>query len=117
VIRQEQLPRSDIAHEFVGRDHGGVGITFLTVDAQPGEGPSLHRHPYDELLIVLEGNATVDDGDRTRKVSAGDIVVIPAGQPHGFLNAGDGRLLQLDIHASPQFATEWLSPPAGENDG
>jgi mannose-6-phosphate isomerase-like protein (cupin superfamily) len=109
VIRQEQLPWSAIAREFVGDDHGGVAVTFLAVDAGPGQGPSLHRHPYDEVLIILEGEATLDDGDETRQVSAGDIVVIPAGQPHGFVNSGDGRLRQIDIHASSSFSTEWLA--------
>jgi quercetin dioxygenase-like cupin family protein len=113
VIRGEQLPWSSIAREFVGDDHGGVAITFLIVDAKPGQGPSLHRHPYDEVLIVLEGNLTLDDGNGTREAGAGDIIVIPAGQPHGFVNSGDGRLRQIDIHASSGFSTVWL---AGEHD-
>ena len=36
------------------------------------------------------------------------IVVIPPGQPHGFVNSGEGRLRQVDIHVSPSFSTEWL---------
>ena len=108
VIREEQLPWSAIAREFVGDDHGGVALTFLSVDAGPGQGPSLHRHPYDEVLIILEGEATLDDGVDRRAAAAGDIVVIPAGQPHAFVNSGEGRLRQIDIHASSGFATEWL---------
>jgi mannose-6-phosphate isomerase-like protein (cupin superfamily) len=109
LVRQEQLPGSDIAHEFVGDQHG-VAITFIALDADPGRGPSLHQHPYDEVLIVLEGEATVDDGNETLEVRAGDIVVIPAGQPHGFVNTGEGKLRQIDIHASSSFSTEWLAP-------
>jgi len=45
-------------------------------------------------------------------VSAGDIVVIPAGQVHGFVNSGEGRLQQIDIHASGHFVTEWLDASA-----
>jgi mannose-6-phosphate isomerase-like protein (cupin superfamily) len=52
--------------------------------------------------------ACFDDGVRTRAVGTGDIVVIPAGQPHGFTNTGHTRLRQVDIHASPRFVTEWL---------
>jgi hypothetical protein len=26
-----------------------------------------------------------------------------------FTNTGDGNLRQIDIHASPRFATEWLA--------
>jgi quercetin dioxygenase-like cupin family protein len=108
VVRRNALPWSRIAHEFVGDDHGGVALTFLLVDAEPGRGPSLHTHPYDEVIIVLEGQATLDDGQAQRVVSAGDVVVIPADQVHGFVNSGEGPLRQVDIHASGHFVTEWL---------
>jgi hypothetical protein len=28
--------------------------------------------------------------------------------PHKFVNRGEGRLSQVDIHASDRFVTEWL---------
>ena len=107
VVRAESLPSSNLAKEFVGDEHG-VSITFLLVDADAGRKVPLHKHPYDELIVVLEGEATLDDGVRTRVVGSGDIVVIPAGQPHGFANSGNTPLKQIDIHASPRFVTEWL---------
>jgi mannose-6-phosphate isomerase-like protein (cupin superfamily) len=60
------------------------------------------------VIVVLEGEATLDDGIETRIVGRGDLAVIPAGQPHAFTNTGDTPLRQIDIHASPRFATEWL---------
>ena len=107
VIRTDALPFSVIAHEFVGEDHGAT-VTFLLVDAPPGAGPRLHRHPYEEIIITQEGEATFFLGDEERVVGAGEVVVIPAGQAHGFRNTGDGPLRQIDIHASPRLATEWL---------
>jgi mannose-6-phosphate isomerase-like protein (cupin superfamily) len=108
IIRIDELPPSNIAREFVGRDHGGVGICAIFVDAPPGRGPSLHRHPYVEILITQEGQARLLLGDEEREVGPGEIVVIPAGQWHGFVNSGDGPLRQIDIHLSPRFDTEWL---------
>jgi quercetin dioxygenase-like cupin family protein len=108
VISQDALPLSNIAREFVGDDHGGVGICVILVDAPPGAGPSLHRHPYEEVFITQEGRATFSLGDgEEREVGAGDIVVVPAGQWHAFVNSGDGPLRQIDIHVSPRFDTEW----------
>lgn len=109
VLKQDELPWSNIAHELVGTDHGGVGVCVIFVDAEPGRGPSLHTHPYDELLIILEGEATLDDGTETRVARAGDVVLIPPGQPHGFVSSGDSRLRQIDIHVSPSFSTDWLT--------
>lgn len=117
VIRQDELPWSVIAREFIGYEHGGLAISFLLVDAPPGRGPSLHRHPYDEIMIVQEGKATAVVGDEEREVQAGDIVLIPANQPHGFQSSGDAPLRQIDIHASPRFITEWLTEQDGTGDG
>jgi mannose-6-phosphate isomerase-like protein (cupin superfamily) len=108
VIKQSELPFDQVAHEFVGKDHGGIGFTFLLVDAAPGEGPNLHRHPYAEVLIVQEGEATATVGAEIVVVKAGDIVMVPANTPHKFVNSGTGRLRQVDIHDSEGFVTEWL---------
>ena len=108
VMRFEDLPLSNIAREFVGDDHGGVGITFLLVDAPPGRGPALHQHPYEEIFIVQEGHATFVLGDQELEVGAGEIVVVPADTPHAFVNTGDEPLRQVDIHVSPRFSTQWL---------
>jgi quercetin dioxygenase-like cupin family protein len=107
IIKQDQLPWSEIARELVGAEHG-LGITLLFVDAAPGRGPALHRHPYAEVFIVQEGQATFTvDGER-REVVAGDILVAYASQAHSFVNSGAGPLRQVDIHLSPSFSTEWL---------
>jgi quercetin dioxygenase-like cupin family protein len=108
VLAQGELPWSNIAHELVGADHD-VGVCVTFVDAEPGRGPSLHTHPYEELLIVLEGELTLDDGTEKRRAGAGDVVPIPPGQPHGFVNSGDGRLRQIDVRVSPRFSTNWLT--------
>ena len=108
-LRQADLPRDVVSRDFIGAQHGGVGACVLFVDAGPNEGPRLHRHPYVEILIVLEGTATFDDGETRREVGAGEIAVVDAGQPHGFVNSGEGTLRQIDIHLSPSFDTEWLA--------
>ena len=108
VLGQDELPFSNIARELVGDDHGGLGITVLLVDAPPGRGPSLHRHPYDELFIVQEGEALFATDDQERTVTAGELVIVPGGTWHRFVNTGDGPLRQIDIHVSPRFDTEWF---------
>jgi len=108
VIRQDSLPFSVIARELVGRDHD-VGVCLIFVDAPPGGGPRLHRHPYEEIFIVQEGRGTFQLGDEELEAAAGDIVIVPAGTPHRFLNTGEVPLRQLDVHVSPHFDTEWLA--------
>ena len=33
------------------------------IDAPPGSGPKLHRHPYQEVFEVQEGSVTFTAGD------------------------------------------------------
>jgi quercetin dioxygenase-like cupin family protein len=104
VIERDQLPES----ELEGRDFGGANVSVIFVDAAPGEGPRLHRHPYEEIFIVLEGQSRFTVGADTVEARAGQIVIVWPGVPHAFVNSGEGRLRQIDIHPSGHFATEWL---------
>ncbi|HZB06391.1 MAG TPA: AraC family ligand binding domain-containing protein [Thermoleophilaceae bacterium] len=60
---------------------------------------------------MLEGSATFRAGDAEQQVPAGHVVVVPAGEPHGFTASGEGSK-QINIHASPRFVTEWLDEEA-----
>jgi mannose-6-phosphate isomerase-like protein (cupin superfamily) len=114
IIKQKQLPWSEIARELVGAEHG-LDITIAFVDAEPGRGAATHRHPYAEVFIVLEGRATYTIDGAQVDAQAGDILVANPNQPHAFVNSGTGRLRQIDIHVSPEFDTEWLDErPTGE---
>ena len=56
------LPFRGTSHRFVGEDCGGVNACAYLVNAPPGRGPVLHRHPYDKIAFVQGGAArwTVD---------------------------------------------------------
>ena len=101
-INLDQLPFVGMSHEFVGERQGAPFSAYI-VTAKPGQGPSLHTHPYVEVAFTLEGCATITVGDEERAVKAGGIVVIPANTPHRFVNSGDTLLRQIDVHASPKF--------------
>jgi mannose-6-phosphate isomerase-like protein (cupin superfamily) len=108
VINKLDLPSSEIGWEFQGQHYADTNVSFLIIDAPPGSGPALHSHPYEEILIVQEGQATLTVGDATIEASSGQIVIVPAGVPHKFVNSGSGPLRQLDIHASRSMITTWL---------
>lgn len=98
VIAKDVLPYGGIAHKFEGYRFGDVDVSFFLVDSPPGGGAVLHTHPYEEIFVTLEGEATFTVGDATIEVGAGQIVVAPAGVPHKFVNSGTGPLRQIDIH-------------------
>jgi quercetin dioxygenase-like cupin family protein len=108
AIHQSQLPFVGMSHEFVGLDHGSVGISFFLVAGKPGQGTRLHKHDYDEVVYVVEGRSKWTVGDRELEATAGDILIVRAGEPHKFINSGDGALRQIDLHLNPTFETTWL---------
>jgi quercetin dioxygenase-like cupin family protein len=51
----------------------------------------LHTHPYEEVFVTLEGEATFTVGEDTIEVGAGQIVVAPAGCRTSSSTPGAGR--------------------------
>jgi mannose-6-phosphate isomerase-like protein (cupin superfamily) len=96
-----------MSREFTG-DELGAGVSIILVDTRPGRGPKLHRHEYEEVFVLREGEVTFTIGDAERVARAGDTVFVPPDTPHAFFHTGDSPLGMVAIHASPRFVTEWL---------
>jgi mannose-6-phosphate isomerase-like protein (cupin superfamily) len=86
----------------------GATISLILDHSASGHGPRLHRHPYDETWVVIEGNLTFHCGDERLKAGPGDIVIVPPEATHKFTNDGPGRRNLVCVHASPKKSTEWL---------
>lgn len=102
VINSGTLPGN-----LKGVDHGAT-VSLIIDHSEPGDGPRLHSHPYDETWVVIEGNLTFQLGDEHLEISTGDIVVAPPRVPHKFTNRGPARSHMICIHANPTMVTEWL---------
>lgn len=90
-----------------GADHGAT-ICLILDHSEPGQGPRLHRHPYDETWVVQEGNLTFQVGEERHQAQTGDIVIVPPDAPHKFTNDGPGPSSLVCIHANPTMVTDWL---------
>ena len=104
VVERDELRASELR----GFDYGDVNVSLIFVDVGPGEGPRLHRHAYEEIFIMLDGQSRFTVGAHTVEARAGQIIIVRAGVPHKFVNVGEGRLRQIDIYPSSTFITEWL---------
>jgi quercetin dioxygenase-like cupin family protein len=109
VVHQSMLPLVGMSHEFVGNEQGSTAISFFLVStSEPGRRVRLHKHPYDEVVYVIEGQSTWTIGEQQVVARAGDTVVVHAGEPHSFVKSGEGTLRQIDIHLQPTFEITWL---------
>ena len=50
----------------------------------------LHTNQVEHEQLVLQGQAQVTIADEIYDVNAGDVLLIPAGMPHQYVNTGDG---------------------------
>lgn len=109
VIAQSDLELSgNFSRELQGKDCGNPGLSLILVEAAPGKGPSLHTHDYAEIMIIQAGTATFTDGESSTEIGPGHVVIVDAGEPHGFTNTGTDTLRQIDIHVADAFKTDYL---------
>lgn len=59
---------------------GGGTVTVFAFDS--GEALSEHSAPFDALVIGVEGEAEVSISKVPYRVKAGDLLRLPAGEPH-----------------------------------
>ena len=103
IIKSDTLATGNLE----GEEHGAT-VSLILDDSEPGQGPRLHQHPYDETWVVIEGNLTFQAGEERLTAGPGDIVIVPPGLPHKFTNDGPRRSKLVCIHAHPTFVTDWL---------
>ena len=77
-----------------GQDTAGK-YTLIDMHVPPGGGPPPHRHDFEEMFTVLDGEVRVTFRGQTITARAGETINVPANAPHSFTNAPDtpSRLL------------------------
>jgi mannose-6-phosphate isomerase-like protein (cupin superfamily) len=107
ILNASDLP-GETSRRFEGYLHGDVHVSFFVSATPPGRGPSLHKHPYEEVFVVQAGTLTFVVGEATVEAGAGQIVIVPPDTPHKFTNTGTAVAHHLDIHTSGTMETTWL---------
>ncbi len=69
---------SVVSRTLIKKDVGTV--TLFSFDK--GQGLSEHSAPYDAMVTVLNGSAEITIGGEPHRVSAGEMVMMPANIPH-----------------------------------
>jgi mannose-6-phosphate isomerase-like protein (cupin superfamily) len=66
------------------------------------------------VFVDGEGEAVLDD--RTSRVNANDLVLVPAGTRHNFINTGDEPLRLVTVYAPPEHAPGTVHQTKAEAD-
>jgi len=70
-------------------------VTAFAFDA--GEGLSEHTAPFDALVYLLDGAAEVTVSGRSFHLREGEMVIMPANEPHALKATGNFKMLLVMI--------------------
>lgn len=122
VRRPDSDPR--LAHYGVVGDTYTILLTGADTDGRyglidmhvpPGGGPPPHRHDFEEMFHILEGEVRFTFRGEQMVARAGETVNIPARAPHHFVNASDRDARMLCMVTPPgleEYFGRWGEPLA-----
>jgi quercetin dioxygenase-like cupin family protein len=64
-----------------------------------GQALSEHTAPFDALVYVLDGEVEVSISGKPQRVSAGEMIIMPANQPHALKALTNFKMLLVMIRA------------------
>ncbi len=88
-------PGSVVSRTIIDKKTGTV--TLFAFDR--GQGLSEHTAPYDALVYLVDGKAEVTISGKARQVAAGEIILMPANQPHALKATSPFKMLLIMIKA------------------
>src|SRR5918997_3049034 len=74
---------------FLGTGTRSTAVVFFEIE--PGCRLGSHTQSAEEILVILEGEAEVSFGEERGQLSAGEMALVPAMEPHGLRNAGEEK--------------------------
>jgi mannose-6-phosphate isomerase-like protein (cupin superfamily) len=96
-----KLARSNDAfrREIATGEHSQVVAMTIPVGEEIGE--EVHEE-NDQLLVFVDGEGEAVLDGKTSTVTPNDLVLVPAGTRHNFINKGDSPLRLVTVYAPPE---------------
>ncbi|OJD32305.1 uncharacterized protein BKCO1_3900053 [Diplodia corticola] len=92
----------------------GVYSALTTTSVPPTGSLSTPAHPTaDQTLFITSGHGLLSEA---RPIKTGDVVVVPAGTRHEFLNTGDAPLEFIAVCSGPKTSKEGRGDADGDDD-
>jgi len=84
-----------VSREIVNKKTGTV--TLFAFDK--GQGLSEHTAPFDALVHLLDGEADITISGKTLRLKEGEMVIMPANQPHALKAGGRFKMILTMIRS------------------
>jgi mannose-6-phosphate isomerase-like protein (cupin superfamily) len=80
-------------------------LVVMTIPPGGEIGSEVH-HGIDQVLIAVEGSGTSVLAGVRKPFAEGDVVVVPEGTEHNFVNTGAGPLRVVTVYGPPDHAPD-----------
>lgn len=105
------LPHISVAGDtdtlLVSGKQSGGRYCLIDMHIPPGGGPPSHRHDFEEMYTLLEGELAFTFRGETTTISAGSTVNFPANAPHSFKNTS-GKAIRMLCMCTPSGLDEFF---------
>jgi mannose-6-phosphate isomerase-like protein (cupin superfamily) len=78
-------------------------LVIMTIPPGGEIGEEVHEDT-DQILTFVSGIGEATVSGQKRKVTQGDLVVVPAGRKHNFVNIGENPLILYTVYGPPEHA-------------
>jgi mannose-6-phosphate isomerase-like protein (cupin superfamily) len=90
-------------------------VVAMTIPAGEEIGEEVHEE-NDQLLVFVDGDGEAVLDGRSSPVGPNDLVLVPAGTRHNFINTGGGPLRLVTVYAPPEHAPGTVHQTKAEAD-
>jgi mannose-6-phosphate isomerase-like protein (cupin superfamily) len=94
----------------------GEHTQLVIMTIPPGGEIGEEVHEVDQILTFVSGTAQAIVGGQKKNVAQGDLVVVPAGKKHNFLNNGVNPLVLYTVYGPPEHADKAVHKTKEEAD-
>ena len=93
-------------------EHNQLVIMTIPAGGEIGE----EVHEVDQILTFVSGTGKSIVSGAEKNVAQGDLVVVPAGKKHNFLNTGENPLILYTVYGPPEHADQAVHKTKEEAD-
>jgi len=106
VMNWDDLPRESLRRGIERAGFGGENMLCQLAWIQPGAEKRPHRHDFEQLVIVIEGECVFNVDGVAHRCGPGSLLRVPANAEHYVEVIGDRPVFEIDVFAPvrPDYA-------------
>jgi quercetin dioxygenase-like cupin family protein len=96
-VSWDEIPDEAVRQGIRRRGFGTKECLLVMNECEPGMEPRPHVHEFDQIAMIVSGQANYYVGDEKSEMAPGSIVLIPAGKEHYIEPVGEEVVKNIDV--------------------